>query len=69
VGYEAQFDFGTAYSMYAFGTSTVGMQSGNNEQELSAVGAASSTPEPGSLVLFGSGLGILAGVIRRKTKK
>jgi len=36
VGYEAFFDFGTAYKYYAFGSSTAAQ--GNTDQELSAVG-------------------------------
>jgi hypothetical protein len=38
VGYIAYFTFGTAYKYYAFGASTFGTQSGNPDQELSAVG-------------------------------
>lgn len=38
VGYEAFFDFGTAYKYYAFGASTIAMAQGNTDQELSAVG-------------------------------
>jgi hypothetical protein len=40
VGYEAQFNFGTAYKYYAFGASTVAAS--NTEQEFSAVGTPSS---------------------------
>ena len=38
VGYEAFFDFGTAYKYYAFGASSFAITSGNADQELSAVG-------------------------------
>jgi len=38
VGYIAQFTFGTAYQFYAFGASTEASNSGNTDQELSAVG-------------------------------
>ena len=43
VGYEASFTFGSAYSEYAFGASTFAVQSGNSDQELSAVGALTSS--------------------------
>ena len=54
VGYEAQFNFGTAYKYYAFGASTVAAATSNTEQELSAVGEASTvtiqfTPNPGTV--------------------
>jgi hypothetical protein len=53
VGYEAEFDFGSAYQFYAFGASTEAINAGNPDQELSAVGAV---PEPSSLLLLASGL-------------
>jgi hypothetical protein len=43
VGYEAQFTFGTGYKFYAFGASTEGVNSGNPDQELSAVGTLTVT--------------------------
>src|SRR5262249_715283 len=39
VGYEASFLFANAYQFYAFGASTEAFNSGNADQELSAVGA------------------------------
>jgi len=69
VGYEAYFQFGSAYKYYAFGASTVAFDSGNPDQELSAVAAAGArVPEPGStLVFFAIGLGCLK--ITRKSLK
>jgi hypothetical protein len=45
VGYEADFTFAQAYKFYSFGVSTEGVNSGNSDQELSAVGT-SAVPEP-----------------------
>lgn len=64
VGYEAFFNFPEAYKYYEFGASTAAIESGNPDQELSAV--ATPTPEPGSLLLVGSGFVALAGGLRRK---
>jgi hypothetical protein len=53
VGYEASFLFANAFRFYAFGASTEAFNSGNADQELSAVGA--SVPSvPGPIV--GAGL-------------
>lgn len=65
VGYEAAFTFNTANQFYAFGASTVAVTQGNQDQELSAVGAVR-TPEAGTLLLLGSGLAALAGWRRYK---
>jgi len=59
VGYEARFNFDTAYRYYAFGPSTEAINAGNLDQELSAVGGTP-TPEPGSMVLIGTGLWLIA---------
>jgi hypothetical protein len=64
VGYEAFFSFSQAYKWYAFGASTVAVNQGNADQELSAV--ATPTPEPGTLVMFGSSIIGLFGALRRK---
>jgi hypothetical protein len=66
VGYEALFDFGTAYQYYAIGASTEAYNSGNTDQELSAIGALG-VPEPSSLALFAAAcFGI--GAIRRRRR-
>jgi hypothetical protein len=52
VGYEAFFDFGTAYRYYAFGASTAAINAGNSDQELSAVGTG---PAAITLPLRGNG--------------
>jgi hypothetical protein len=57
VGYEADFSFGAAYTEYAFGASTEAFNSGNADQELSAVGAlTAAVPEPASLTILGIAL-------------
>lgn len=68
VGYEALFNFGTAYKYYAFGASTEAINAGNADQEFSAVGSAAPTtaPEPGSLLLLSAGLAGLAALRRQK---
>jgi hypothetical protein len=65
-GYEAYFNFGSAYQFYGFRASTFGTNNGGeSESELSAVAQASATPEPATFTLFGVGLGALA-VLRRR---
>jgi PEP-CTERM motif-containing protein len=65
VGYEALFNFGTAYQYYAFGASTEGINAGNSDQELSGVGSTANVPEPCTLLLLSAGLaGML--ISRRK---
>jgi hypothetical protein len=52
VGYIAQFNFDGAYQFYAFGASTQAMNSGNADQELSAVGALNVPRGPRSGVVL-----------------
>jgi hypothetical protein len=71
-GYIADFTFGTAYQFYSFRASTVAIQSGNSDQELSAVGSFG-IPEPGtcSLALIGLCLVSLAkelGIVEQRDK-
>jgi PEP-CTERM motif len=63
VGYEANFSFSQAYQYYAFGASTVAVNSGNADQELSAVAAV---PEPSAMALASLGLASLLALRRRK---
>ena len=46
IGYIATFNFSTAYQYYAFGASSVAVNQGNADQELSAVGAGQTVTEP-----------------------
>jgi hypothetical protein len=71
VGYEATFSFLNAYQYYALGSSTFATQSGNADQELSAVGSFNASvkgvPEPSTwamMILGFLGVGFLA--YRRK---
>jgi hypothetical protein len=66
VGYIADFNFGTAYKYYAFGASTIAIQSGNVDQELSAVGAIPEVSTWGMMILGFAGVGFLA--YRRQNK-
>jgi hypothetical protein len=50
VGYEAFFNFGTAYKWYAFGASTEAFNAGNSDQELS--GVLTGVPEPATWALM-----------------
>jgi hypothetical protein len=60
VGYIADFSFGPAYKFYEFGASTEAINSGNADQELTAVGTfVPKTPEPTSLILVGTALLLL----------
>lgn len=63
VGYEADFSFGAAYRYYAFGVSTEGINSGNTDQELSAVASLTSVPEPSTCLFLV--VGSLFGLSRR----
>ena len=60
LGYEADFTFGQAFQFYAFGASMEAFTAGNPDQELSAVAALSTVPEPGSLLLGSLAVGGLA---------
>ena len=66
VGYIADFSFGTAYRIYAFGPSTEAVNSGNLDQELSAVGGVPELSTWGMMILGFAGIGFLA--YRRKSK-
>jgi hypothetical protein len=68
-GYIADFTFATAYQFYEFGASTFAIQSGNNDQELSAVGNLAPVPEPETYSLLLAGLGALGFITRRRGKK
>jgi hypothetical protein len=62
VGYIADFDFGSAYKEFAFGTSTfAGPQ--NSEQELSAV---ASVPEPAAWSMLILGFAMVGYAMRRR---
>jgi hypothetical protein len=68
VGYEADFSFGQSYKFYAFGASTEAINSGNTDQELSAVGSLSA-PEPASITIGMVGLtGLVVGYGWRRRK-
>jgi hypothetical protein len=56
VGYEASFNFGTAYSEYAFGYSTTALINNNTDPELSAVGDFDFSPAGVPSPTAGAGL-------------
>lgn len=65
VGYIADFSFGGAYKYYAFGASTLAINSGNSDQELSGVAAI---PEPGAWTLMLIGAGLTGASLRRRPR-
>jgi hypothetical protein len=62
VGYIADFTFGSAYTEFAFGTSTFAGPL-NEEQELSAVAAI---PEPATWAMMTLGVGMIGFAMRRR---
>ena len=62
-GYIADFSFGSTYRYYSFGASTVAFNSGNADQELSAVAAV---PEPETYAMMLAGLGLMGAIARRR---
>jgi hypothetical protein len=61
VGYIADFNFANAYQYYAFGASTVAVQLGNSDQELSAIGPAVPELSTWAMMILGfAGLGFMA---------
>jgi hypothetical protein len=72
VGYEEDFTLSAAFMFYAFGASTVAINSGNADQEFSGIAALPSTvgaPEPSTWLLLTTGLvGLLLGYRYRQGK-
>lgn len=64
VAYIADFQFAKAYSQYAFGASTIAINSGNADQEFSAIGAG--VPEPAAWALMIAGFGLAGATLRRR---
>jgi hypothetical protein len=68
IGYEEYFTFANSYSYFEFVPSTLTLNTGENELELSAVGIATpsqvildtAAPEPVSALFVGAGLALLA---------
>jgi hypothetical protein len=67
VGYIADFHFANAYRYYAFGASTIAVNSGNTDQELSGV-TSLGVPEPGTWALMLAGFGGLGATLRARRK-
>jgi hypothetical protein len=65
VAYIADFSFGSAYSEYALGASTVAFAQGNADQEFSAIGTAG-VPEPASWAMMITGFGLAGALLRRR---
>jgi hypothetical protein len=65
VGYEADFTFAQAYKFYKFGASTEAINSGNEDQELSAVGTV---PEPASWPVTLLIVGVIFAALRLRKK-
>ncbi len=67
IGYEEYFTFSNSYSYFRFAPSTLTINTGENETELSAVGigtpsdiiVSTATPEPASYLFVGAGLAAL----------
>jgi hypothetical protein len=77
IGYEEYFTFSTAYIDYRFVPSTLTINTGENETELSAVGIGvpsptiilTANPEPASCLFMGTGLAALLAYSRRRKLK
>jgi hypothetical protein len=65
VGYEAFFQFGTAYQYYTFGASDLAVGAGNADEELTAV---EGVPEPAVWTMLIAGFGMLGFALRSRRK-